>query len=80
MMNKPKLKIRPPKAKPVKISEPKFSYTSVCCNGAATKTACIFLGKDSKEAGTQGLGTWHCGACRKACKVTRSRNSLDKLG
>jgi hypothetical protein len=57
---------------------PVYSYTSVCCNAQASKAPCYAFGEKSKEAETQGLGTFRCSTCRKACKCTRQKNSLDK--
>lgn len=62
--------------KPTLNGEPKFVYTSVCCNLNATKTPCVKV--DSKSAETQGLGTFRCTGCHKACKCTRMKNPLDK--
>jgi hypothetical protein len=72
-MKKQSRKPRPtPKGKPVNV------YTSQCCNVVATKPPCQFLGMKSKEAGTQGLGTFRCTGCHKPCKCNRSKIALDK--
>jgi hypothetical protein len=59
------------------LGAPVFSYTSVCCSVQATKEPCTFVGKDSKEAETQGLGHFRCTGCRKSCKCTRSKNKKE---
>lgn len=55
----------------VKPRGPVNTYTSVCCSVPATKPACARV--DKKKALEQGLGSWHCTGCRKACKVTVSK-------
>lgn len=70
-MKKP-MKKSPPTLK----GEPKFVYTSSCCGAQATKTPCVKV--DKKTAETQGLGTFRCSTCHKACKCGRSKNPLDK--
>ncbi len=37
----------------------------------ATKPACVRV--DKKKALEQGLGSWRCSGCHKACKVTVSK-------
>ena len=64
------------KVVPTLKGEPVYSYTSVCCSAQATKTPCLKV--DAKSAETQGLGTFRCSACRKACKCTRQKNQVDK--
>jgi hypothetical protein len=64
------------KAVPTLKGEPVFLYVSKCCSERATKTPCVKV--DSKSAETQGLGTFRCGKCRKVCKVSRSKNVVDK--
>ena len=64
--------------KPNPTGKPVFSYTSLCCNAVATKPPCQYLGMKSKEAGTQGLGTFRCTGCHKPCTCTRSKIALDK--
>jgi hypothetical protein len=66
------------KAPPTLKGEPKFIYTSQCCGAQATKTPCVKV--DKKTAETQGLGSWRCPTCRKNCKVSRTKNPLDKAG
>jgi len=66
------------KAKPIQKGEPKFLYTSKCCGLPATKAPCVCVCLGSKEAETQGLGTFRCTGCKKACKCTRIKNVLDK--
>jgi hypothetical protein len=66
------------KTQRVQKGSPVYSYTSQCCNAPATKPPCLYLGMKSKEAGTQGLGSWRCTGCHKPCKCTRKKNSLDK--
>jgi hypothetical protein len=67
------------KPKPVQKDKPVFLYTSKCCNAPATKAPCVFLGYRTKEAGTQGLGTFRCTVCHKPCSCNRTKNSLDKV-
>ena len=50
---------------------PVFNYTSVCCSAPAKKKPCVAVNK--KEALTQTLGKFRCGACGKRCKVTVSK-------
>lgn len=69
---------KPSKVKPIQKGEPKFRYNSICCNSPATKAPCAFVGMKSKEAETQGLGTFRCISCQKPCKCTRIKNVLDK--
>jgi hypothetical protein len=64
------------KAVPTLKGEPKFMYFSVCCGERATKTPCVKV--DKKSAETQGLGTFRCPKCRKACKCQRTKNQVDK--
>jgi hypothetical protein len=66
------------KAPPTQKGEPKYVYTSACCGAQATKTPCVKV--DKKAAETQGLGTFRCSTCHKACKCGRSKNPLDKTG
>jgi hypothetical protein len=66
------------KTQRVQKGSPVNVYTSLCCNAVATKPPCQYLGMKSKEAGTQGLGTFRCTACRKVCKCSRSKIALDK--
>jgi len=63
------------KVVPVQKGEPKFLYTSVCCNLNASKAPCV---ADKKAAESQGLGTFRCTGCRKACACHRVKNPLDK--
>jgi hypothetical protein len=65
------------KSPPIQKGEPKFLYTSVCCNLNAAKVPCVRV--DKKTAETQGLGTFRCSGCRKACACHRVKNPLDKL-
>src|ERR1035437_2402769 len=61
-----------PHTKPVsKPRGPVNAYTSVCCSLPATKPGCVRV--DKKKALEQGMGTWHCSGCHKACKVTVSK-------
>src|ERR1035437_1188708 len=61
-----------PHTKPVsKPRGPVNAYTSVCCSLPASKPGCVKV--DKKKALEQGLGSWHCSGCRKACKVTVSK-------
>lgn len=60
------------KAVPTLKGEPVYAYTSVCCGERATKTPCLKV--DKKSAETQGLGTFRCPKCRKACKCQRTKN------
>src|ERR1035437_418470 len=61
-----------PHTKPVsKPRGPVNTYTSVCCGLPASKPGCVKV--DKKKALEQGMGTWHCSGCRKACKVTVSK-------
>lgn len=55
-----------------------FLYTSSCCGAQAMKTPCVKV--DKKTAETQGLGTFRCSICHKACKCGRTKNPLDKAG
>jgi hypothetical protein len=66
------------KAIPTLKGEPKFLYTSECCGQKASKTPCVKV--DKKTAETQGLGTFRCSGCGKACKCGRTKNPLDKTG
>lgn len=71
------------KSKPTMKGEPVFLYTSACCGVQAIKLPCANVGMRSKEAETQGLGTFRCSSCHKACKCGRTKNgkiSLDKSG
>jgi|GEM_PF-1427166 hypothetical protein len=61
-----------PKGNPVNV------YTSTCCNVVATKPPCQYLGSKSKEAATQGLGTFRCTNCHKVCTCKRTKIALDK--
>ena len=60
-------------------------YTSLCCQVAATKPACVKPHAQTKPKGKKGkgrgeqkapelatLGSWRCGQCGKPCKVTVS--------
>jgi hypothetical protein len=67
---------RQTKIVPTQKGEPRFIYTSSCCNAQATKTPCLKV--DKKAAETQGLGRFRCPTCRKPAKVSRSKNPLDK--
>ena len=67
-MKKPMKSKQPPTQK----SEPKSIYVSACCGAQASKTPCVCV--DKKAALTQGLGSWRCPTCRKACKVGRTKN------
>jgi hypothetical protein len=67
---------RQTKTVPTQKGEPRFIYTSSCCNVQATKTPCVKV--DKKSAETQGLGKFRCPTCRKACKCGRLKNPLDK--
>src|ERR1019366_1114936 len=61
-----------PHTKPVsKPRGPVNAYTSVCCSLPASKPGCAKV--DKKKALEQGLGSWRCSGCRKACKVTVSK-------
>jgi hypothetical protein len=64
------------KTVPTLKGEPVYLYISACCSERATKTPCVKV--DAKSAETQGLGKFRCPKCRKACKVGRSKNVLDK--
>ena len=64
------------KTVPVLKGEPKFFYTSVCCNERASKNPCVNV--DKKTAETQGLGHFRCPKCRKSCRVQRTKNTVDK--
>jgi hypothetical protein len=64
----------------VNIKDAKFRYASLCCNAVAEKPALLmprgkgignFGAKPENE--TQGLGGWRCPACRKPCKVQRTK-------
>lgn len=58
--------------KPVAVKRgPVNVYTSVCCGLPATKPACVKV--DKKKALEQGMGSWRCSGCHKACKVTVSK-------
>lgn len=59
--------------KPIQRGEPKFNYTSKCCNAQAVKPPVTAFGMDSEEAKTQGLGTWRCSQCRKKCSCIRTK-------
>lgn len=59
--------------KPVLKGEPAFIYTSTCCWVRAMKTPCFAFGMKSKEAETQGLGTFRCSQCSRPCKCTRMK-------
>lgn len=59
------------------VKEPVFTYTSLCCGERATKTPCVAV--DKKAALEQGLGTFRCSKCRKACKCKRTKNAVDKV-
>ena len=64
------------KTQRVQKGSPVYSYTSQCCNAPATKPPCQYLG--SKEAATQGLGTFRCTNCHKVCTCKRTKIALDK--
>jgi len=66
---------RQTKIAPTQKGEPKFLYTSVCCNITANKTPCVKV--DKKTAETQGLGTFRCSGCRKPCVCHRVKNPLE---
>ncbi len=66
-----KARVNANKPKAVVKQGPVNSYTSVCCNVPATKKACVRVGK--KEALLQGLGSWRCSGCKKACRVSVSK-------
>jgi hypothetical protein len=61
----------------VKTGEPKFLYVSTCCGERAIKEPCMAV--DKKSALTQGLGTFRCPKCHKACKCGRSKNGEANL-
>jgi hypothetical protein len=65
---------RQTKTLPTLKGEPRFLYTSACCNAQATKTPCVAV--DKKSAEIQGLGKFRCPTCRKVTKVTRSKNQV----
>ena len=67
------------KTQRVQKGSPVYSYMSQCCNAPATKPPCLYLGLKSKEAGTQGLGSWRCTACHKVCTCKRTKIALDKV-
>jgi len=67
------------KPRPSPKGSPVYSYTSQCCNAPTTKPPCQYLGMKSKEAGTQGLGSWRCTACHKVCKVGRAKCQDTKI-
>lgn len=48
-----------------------LNYTSVCCGVLANKPPCERSKEDRKEGkfSQASLGKWHCGKCRKGCKV-----------
>src|SRR5208282_538996 len=66
------------KQKPTLKAKPVNVYTSTCCQAVATKPPCLYLGMRTKEAETQGLGSWRCSNCHKPCTCTRAKISLDK--
>ena len=66
------------KTQRVQKGNPVNVYTSQCCNAPATKPPCLYLGMKSKEAATQGLGTFRCTNCHKVCTCKRTKISLDK--
>ena len=59
------------KAAPAKPKGPVYAYTSACCGVPAVKKPCVAVNK--KDALTQTLGKFRCGACKKRCKVTVSK-------
>lgn len=62
-------------AKPIKVKDAVFTYTSTCCGEAATKPPCVTdkeLRREGKSSESS-LGHWRCAVCKKACKVSRSR-------
>jgi hypothetical protein len=56
---------------------PVNTYTSTCCKAPAVKDACERDEKDrvANTFSQNPLGTWHCNACKKKCKVTHRRNT-----
>lgn len=72
--------MKKPQAKRVAVQKdkPKFLYVSACCGEQAVKAPCFSFGMKSKEAETQGLGTFRCPKCRKACKCNRFKFGVDK--
>lgn len=72
---------KPKPVKRTKVNEV-FAYTSACHNVRAEKPALTMpdgvgigsnIGHAPKTENGTGLGGWRCTACRKPCKVSRSR-------
>jgi hypothetical protein len=57
------------------VSNPVFTYTSVCCGKQAHKEPCQRSKEDRKEnkMSQSPLGTWRCGQCEQKTKVIRSK-------
>ena len=67
-----KFRVKANRPKPVAVKRgPVNTYTSVCCGLPASKPGCVKV--DKKKALEQGLGSWHCSGCRKACRVSVSK-------